>query len=191
MGRLERNQSEKEIVKRSIMDAALNIAVSDGWNAVSIRKIADAIKYAPPIVYEHFKNKDDLLNELVVLGHQILGKSNISSIKRESEPRKILMSISENFWDFAFSHKELYELMFSLNRAIPEKEINALIQSIIKIFTQLVGNGELAKEAMFSWMCFQQGIIYNIKQMGLPPDFGEADPREFYVRAMSKYIARI
>ncbi len=173
------------------MDAALNIAVSDGWNALTIRKIADAIEYAPPIVYEHFKNKDDLLNELVVLGHRILGKSNISSLKRESDPRKILMAISENFWDFAFSHKELYQLMFSLNRKIPEKELSALIRSIIKIFTQLVGNGEAAKEAMFSWMCFQQGFIYNIKQIGLPPDLDKADPREFYVRAMSMYIARI
>lgn len=173
------------------MDAALNIAVSDGWNAVSIRKIADAIDYAPPIVYEYFKNKDDLLNELVVLGHHILGKSNLSSFKKQSDPRKILMSISENFWDFAFSHKELYQLMFSLGRKIPEKELSALIHSILKIFIRLVGKEEIAKEAMFSWMCFQQGFIYNIKQMGLPPDFGGGDPREFYIRAMRTYIARI
>lgn len=191
MGRLEKSQFEKEKTRRSIMDAALNIAISDGWNAVTIRKIANVIEYTPPIVYEYFKNKEDLLNKLVVLGHQILEKSNISSIRMESDPRKILMAISENFWDFAFNHKELYQLMFSLNRKIPEKELFPLIKLIKRIFVQLVGNEATAKEAMFSWMCFQQGYIYNIKQMGLPPDLSGNDPRTLYVRAMSKYIARI
>lgn len=191
MGHIERRLREKEKIKKNILDAALNVAISDGWNAVTIRKIANDIEYTPPIVYEYFRNKEDLLNELVLLGHRMLAKGNMSSIKKESDPGKIVMALSENFWDFAFRHKELYQLMFSLNKKIPEKEVYTLIQTIIEIFVQLVGNEKMAKEAMFSWMCFLQGYIYNVKQMGLPPDLSTEDPRELFIRAMSKYISNL
>lgn len=192
MSHIERRKREKEKVKKDILDAALNLAVTEGWNAVTIRKIADAIEYTPPIVYEHYKNKDDLLNALVVRGHHILVKSNNLSLRKESDPRKVLMMLSENFWNFAFKHKELYELMFSLNRQIPgEKALYSLVQKITGKFEQLTGNEKLAQEAMFSWMCFQQGYIYNVKQMGLPAPLANDNPKKLFRRAIIKYIADI
>jgi len=32
---------------------------------VTIRKIADSIEYTPPIVYEHFENKEDLFKAVI------------------------------------------------------------------------------------------------------------------------------
>ena len=63
MGHIERRQKEKEEMRKRIMDTTLKIAVSEGWDAVTIRKIANAIEYTPPIVYEHFKNKEDLFDD--------------------------------------------------------------------------------------------------------------------------------
>ncbi|MDR1416635.1 MAG: TetR/AcrR family transcriptional regulator, partial [Prevotellaceae bacterium] len=72
MGHIERRQKEREATRKSIMDTALNIAIAEGWNAVTIRRIADTIEYTPPIVYEHFKNKEDLFDELKLMGHRRL-----------------------------------------------------------------------------------------------------------------------
>ncbi len=191
LGHIERRQREKEELRNKILDAALDIAISEGWKAVTIRKIANNIKYAPPIVYEYFKNKDDLLNKLVQVGHQLLSRNFKSASKKESDPRKKLMIISIKFWEFAFKHKELYQLMFSLNRQIPNDELHAQVQEIAGVFEEIVGNNEIAKEAMFSWMCFQQGYIYNIKQMGLPPDLSHNEPKELFMRAMKKFISKI
>ncbi|MEL6653646.1 MAG: helix-turn-helix domain-containing protein [Bacteroidota bacterium] len=58
----------KEKNREAIMEAALEIAREESWEKVTIRKIADRILYTPPIVYEHFKNKDDLLKQLVERG---------------------------------------------------------------------------------------------------------------------------
>ncbi|HLO60533.1 MAG TPA: TetR/AcrR family transcriptional regulator [Bacteroidales bacterium] len=191
MGHIERRIREKERIRKRIIESALNIATKKGWEAVTIRKIADAIEYTPPIVYEHFKNKEDLFNELVLLGHRRLTDSAILAIGNETDSRKILMIFSMKFWDFAFENKELYQLMFSLNSKIPDKEVISLIQKFHAIFTELVGDEKIAPEAMFSYMCLQQGYIYNVKQMGLPPGFEGKDPKKLFKKAISKYIRDI
>ena len=42
----------------------LEIIEKEGYHAVTIRKIANAIEYSVPTIYEHFENKDVLLYEL-------------------------------------------------------------------------------------------------------------------------------
>jgi AcrR family transcriptional regulator len=191
MGHIERRQKEKENIRKSIMEAALDLAISDGWNAVTIRKIANAIEYTPPIVYEHFKNKDDLLNELVTEGHRKLYKGNELAIKNNTKPQTKLIAISLNMWDFAFKNKELYQLMFNLERPILNDEIHVFTRKIINLFNDILGNEEIAQEIMFNWVCLQQGYIYCIKQMGPPPDLKNENPRALYLKAMERFISKL
>ncbi len=58
MSSIERKIRQKENLREGILQAAKKIAVNEGWQAVTIRKIADEIEYTPPIVYEHFANKE-------------------------------------------------------------------------------------------------------------------------------------
>ena len=51
---LERKLRSREQTRSGIMQTAKTIARREGWQAVSIRKIADAIEYSAPIVYEYF-----------------------------------------------------------------------------------------------------------------------------------------
>ena len=134
MGCVERKQREKEQVRQSILDAALKIAVEEGWHALTIRKIADAIEYTPPIVYEHFENKEELIQELFLSGFRELQKGYDLKNQSETDPKKIIMSLSLNHWDFAFKHKDLYQLMFSLERPIPNEEIKTGIR-LIKMYS--------------------------------------------------------
>lgn len=57
----ERRQREKESVRANILQAAFNLAKTEGWASLSMRKIADAIEYSAPVVYDHFENKDAIL----------------------------------------------------------------------------------------------------------------------------------
>ena len=54
----------KEETRMNILDAAFRIVKEEGWDALSMRKIADAIEYTAPIIYEYFDNKDAILLEL-------------------------------------------------------------------------------------------------------------------------------
>jgi AcrR family transcriptional regulator len=54
----------KEETRINILSAALQIVKEEGWQALSMRKIADVIEYTAPIIYEYFANKEAILLEL-------------------------------------------------------------------------------------------------------------------------------
>src|SRR5215212_10572320 len=64
MGVKERRDRQREDVRTKIMDAARDLFVSEGYDAVSMRKIAEAIEYSPTAIYVHFTDKAALMQEL-------------------------------------------------------------------------------------------------------------------------------
>ena len=65
MGIAERKQRQKEEVRSSILNAAWRLVESDGWQSLTMRKIADAIEYSAPVIYDHFANKEAILLEFI------------------------------------------------------------------------------------------------------------------------------
>jgi len=94
-----------------------------GWQAVSIRKIADAIDYSAPIVYEYFDSKDVLLNEIRVEGFRFLRHEYDRIMKLYRDPEKRLFEISLIQWRFAFEQPETYQVMYNLNGAFCQLSI--------------------------------------------------------------------
>ena len=64
MGVKERRQREKTQVRERILDAALEFFAREGVEGVTMRALADAIEYSPPVIYAHFKDKDAIIREL-------------------------------------------------------------------------------------------------------------------------------
>ena len=64
MGVTERRTRHKEILRRQILDAAREVFVKEGYESVSMRKIAERIEYSPTTIYLYFRDKADLLNQL-------------------------------------------------------------------------------------------------------------------------------
>jgi len=192
MGHIERKLREREAIRTNILKSALNIAIGDSWSAVTIRKIADAIEYTPPVIYEYFKNKDELLNEMVLMGFRSLHESFESTKKTEQDPRKILMRHSLNHWDFAVKNHELYQLMFSPERKRPIEEISEMGSQLLDIFKALAKDDLLAEELMFNWMSLQQGYIYyHILNMNLPEKLSHIPPKQLFENAINRFLQSI
>jgi len=51
MGSKDRILRHKENTRHNILQAALHIGKENGWQNLSMRKIADAIEYSSPIIY--------------------------------------------------------------------------------------------------------------------------------------------
>ena len=64
MGIVERREREREEVRKKILDAARELFMTEGYERVTMRRIADAIEYSPTTIYNHFEDKDDLVNAL-------------------------------------------------------------------------------------------------------------------------------
>src|SRR5881227_2920041 len=72
MGIKERQERDREAVRRSILDAARELFVSEGYRNVSIRKIAEKIEYSPAALYIYFPSKDDIFYALAEEGFRLL-----------------------------------------------------------------------------------------------------------------------
>ena len=64
MGVAERRGREREEVRHKILDAARELFMAEGAGRVTMRRIALAIEYSPTAIYNHFEDKDALLNSL-------------------------------------------------------------------------------------------------------------------------------
>jgi len=126
----------KEETRISILEAALHIVKVEGWQALSMRKIADAIEYTAPIIYEYFSNKDAILLELTRKGFIILAKDMKEAKDKHRLPEKQLEAMWLAYWNFAFAEKELYQVMFGVDvnccqmcEILPEAEEPSLLVS--------------------------------------------------------------
>lgn len=65
MGIQERRNREKQLLRQEILDAAREMFVREGYEGVSMRKIADRIEYSPTTIYHYFKDKSELLSHII------------------------------------------------------------------------------------------------------------------------------
>src|SRR5918995_3122832 len=68
MGTKERQDRERQAVTASILDAARDLFVAEGYQSVSIRRIAERIEYSPAAIYSYFASKDDIFLALAEEG---------------------------------------------------------------------------------------------------------------------------
>ena len=64
MGTAERREREKQELRTRILDAARELFAEEGYDAVTMRKIAERIEYSPTAIYLHFRDKHALMREL-------------------------------------------------------------------------------------------------------------------------------
>jgi AcrR family transcriptional regulator len=109
-----RREREKRELKKTILDTAREIAKQEGWEAVTIRKIASTIEYGAPAIYALFENKDAILNEIVRESFQQLLKymQQADDPKADSEIR--LRAIGHAYWAFADHYPKIYQAMHGL-----------------------------------------------------------------------------
>lgn len=192
MTHIDRKIRQKEEVKNNILNAAKNIAASEGWDNVTIRKIAKAIEYTPPIVYEHFENKDDLINELIRSGYSILNKEVIEILNSEKEYKKALKKLSFMFWDFANKNKELYSLMFKLEQIEPGAGRD-LFQKIYHIlfFPLSSNNIYLSTELYFNWLSVLNGCIFFLLFFSIPSDLPKVSAKKLFEKIIDRFLNSI
>jgi AcrR family transcriptional regulator len=108
-----RRERERQAMRERLLAAARQIAAEEGWQAVTIRRIADRLEYASPILYQHFPSKDALLLELVNVGFREVTQT--LQAARQAPPDRVLKTLALAYWRFAFSAPELYQAMHGLD----------------------------------------------------------------------------
>jgi len=164
MSVIERRTRQKAEIRQRILDAARQIAREKDWNAVTIRSIADAIDYTPPIVYEHFENKEDVLLNIVKEGHAENRQTFNSILNMDLSAEEKIVRLSLVQWKFAHERPEVFRLMHNPERMAQQREMvkegmQEAKQKIESLFREVSPNTENIGEVIFNWFCLMHGYI--------------------------------
>lgn len=168
MGIKERKERSKAKVRADILKAALSIIKTEGSQALSMRKIADSIEYAVPVIYEHFENKEAILIELCRQGYAEMVKQIIRKDKDSNAPREKLEVIINAMWKFAIKEQELYQLMYSVgigcnNVKQTFPELGTFNKLVMDGISSLSGKGKPAEDMLqckyLSFISMVHGLV--------------------------------
>ncbi len=142
MGPKERRAREREETRTVILDAARELFVSDGYDAVTMRRIADRIEYSPTAIYFHFRDKEALLKELCETDFLTLAQQ-FTKIAQVKDPVERLRRTGLAYIEFGIQNPNHYRLMFMtphppiehdeelVRKGNPEEDAYAFLHSII------------------------------------------------------------
>ena len=114
MGVRERRDRERLGMRRAILGAAREIAAQEGWQAVTIRRVAEKIEYSPPTIYEYFESKEAILEEEMHEGFRLLLSGLKAAREAHPAPEEQFRAMGGAYWDFVWKHPELYQVISGL-----------------------------------------------------------------------------
>ncbi|KIO54725.1 TetR/AcrR family transcriptional regulator [Flavobacterium hibernum] len=166
MASKDRILRQKEETRNNILGAAYDIVKEDGWNGLSMRKIADRIEYTAPIIYEYFSNKEAILSELTGKGFIKLSKELEKARSKFEKPEDQLEAMWMAYWDFAFTDTEMYQVMFGVQMTCCSERCSAA-EAPYKLFTSVIAEimknsnptEDIIKQKYFTFFSVIHGLI--------------------------------
>jgi AcrR family transcriptional regulator len=147
MGVKERREREKSETRDKILDAARELFITEGYEGVSMRKVAEKIEYSPTAIYVHFADKEELFRELCHEDYAQLAQVFQSSMI-STDPIERLKQIGAIYVDFGTRYPNHYKFMFMT--PVPVHEPN-------EVDREIMGNPEVDAYAFLKW-AVQQAI---------------------------------
>ena len=117
MGTKERQDRERQAVTASILSAARDLFVAEGYQSVSIRKIAERIEYSPAAIYSYYASKDDIFLELAAEGFHLLD-AKVQAAMKTGDPLDNVRGCWWAFYEFSQEQPAYFQLMF-IDRSVP------------------------------------------------------------------------
>jgi AcrR family transcriptional regulator len=113
MGVAERKERHKEDLKKDILTAAKQLFTEKGFEATSIRAIAEKIEYSPATIYLYYKDKNEIIHALHQDGFALLIE-HFSVVATIARPFDRLKALGKAYMQFALQHPDVYQLIFTM-----------------------------------------------------------------------------
>ena len=157
---------QRQQLRSSIIDAARQLFVERGVEAVTMREIAKAIGYSPTALYLHFEDREAILQAICDTDFLALAKG-MQTILQEPDLVKRLNLLAHGYAQFALSHPNHYRLMFmtprvcdpeasSLQKENTEQDAYAQLKLVVqaafdaKLFRPELTNFELIAQTLWA-----------------------------------------
>lgn len=104
-------------LRKNILTVSRKMLLEEGFDRMSMRKIASSVGFSATSIYLYFKNKDDLLHALIEEGFDLLYEalSQHPVVRANGDPFAVLETLCREFVRFGMENPEYYEIMFQLH----------------------------------------------------------------------------
>lgn len=140
----DRKLKEKEDMRNLILEGARKVFLAKGYEAASIRNIAEEINYSPSSIYFYFKEKGEIFHELHEEGFRLL-LSRMQVLEYVNDPFERLKAMGKVFIDFAIHNKDFYNLMFIVDEPLKKKSVDEPWRMGVRTLNYLIS---VVKECM-------------------------------------------
>jgi len=107
---MERKERQRAELRETILAAARRIFLQDGFEGLTMRKIAEAIEYSPGTLYLYFESREQIAMQLVREGFEALGAALRPTVAIADSIER-LHALAIAFIDYALNNTETYKLM--------------------------------------------------------------------------------
>lgn len=156
VGVAERKSRERVEREQQIVAAARQIAEAEGWSAVTIRRLAEAIEYSQPVLYSHFENRDAIVAAVAVAGFRDLAVALRKAADRSINDREAIQNVAGAYLAFASERPALYEAMFTLPIGLrfaevdTKSELKDAFAALAAVVPRSSGDVEIATETLWA-----------------------------------------
>jgi AcrR family transcriptional regulator len=111
MGSAERKERAAQQLRKLILTTAMELFLEEGFENVTIRRIAGKIEYSPATVYLYYRDKNEILYSLHAQGFEMLYEQQ-KKLLAVRDPWERLRRHGKVYVSFALENPEYYDLMF-------------------------------------------------------------------------------
>lgn len=176
MGVAERREREREQLRQQIVDAARDLLLEQGLAGLSMRAIAERIEYSPATIYIYFKDKEELVREVVHTGFELMGVTVAAELERAGETasaREQYGAMGRAYARFAIENPAYFRVMFELPATAelscvePAPGSPADFDAAVGMVARAVAEGDIGpvdprRTALFGW-----GLIHGLTTLYL------------------------
>ncbi len=107
-----RRAQQKEELRQAILRAAGELFLEHGYEAFSLRQVAEYLGYSATTIYLYFDNKDALLFAVADEAYRAFVDAEWSAFASTDDPIERLLAIGRAYVEFGLSHPTAYKLIF-------------------------------------------------------------------------------
>ena len=163
MGSKQRREREKEALRQEILDAARELFVQEGYENVSMRRIAEKIEYSPTTIYLYFDDKVSLLYAICEETFARLAKRMETIAKDADDPVRALKKGCRAYVDFGLKYPNHYKVTFINHPEHPRDDKRHLKEQSMGM--RAYGNLRAAVEACIKAKKFRETNVDAVTQM--------------------------
>ncbi|WP_437335569.1 TetR/AcrR family transcriptional regulator [Sorangium sp. So ce394] len=109
---LQRREQQKENLRGAILAAAGELFLEQGYEAFSMRQVAERIGYSATTIYRYYENKDDLLFAIVHEGFTEFQRKLVAAAESAADPTERMVALGAAYVRFGMQNPVHYRLMF-------------------------------------------------------------------------------